>query len=116
MERSGLPTRDVLLLFCIFALRKDERKPQYSRSNILGFINTGYFTSDNKVPHGIKNATHNTFSNFRKKLANEIKISSFFRKWLNTNKRLIFNARTKITSVSFSMLVTSLKVFIMLDS
>jgi hypothetical protein len=53
----------------------------------LDFINTGYFTSDN-VPDGIKNATHNTFSNFRKKLATEIKISSFFRKWLNTNKRL----------------------------
>jgi hypothetical protein len=48
-------TRDVLLLFCMFALRKDERKLQYSRSNILGFINTGYFTSDN-VPDGIKNA------------------------------------------------------------
>jgi hypothetical protein len=31
-----------------------------SRSNILGFINTGYFTSDN-VPDDIKNATHNTF-------------------------------------------------------
>jgi hypothetical protein len=30
------------------------------------------------VPDGIKNATHNTFSNFREKLANEIKISSFF--------------------------------------
>jgi hypothetical protein len=54
---------------------------------ILGFINTGYFTSDN-VPDKIKNATHNTFSNFRKKLATEIKISSFFLKWLNTNKRL----------------------------
>jgi hypothetical protein len=42
---------------------KDERKLQYSRSNILGFINTGYFKSDN-VPDGFKNATHNTFSNF----------------------------------------------------
>jgi hypothetical protein len=41
---------------------------------MLGFINTGYFTSDN-VPDGIKNATHNTFSNFRKKLATENKIS-----------------------------------------
>jgi hypothetical protein len=81
----------------MFALRKDERKLQYSRSNVLGFINTGHFTSDN-VPHGIKNATHNTFSNFRKKLATEIKISNFFRKWLNTN------------------FVMSLKVFIMLDS
>jgi hypothetical protein len=70
-------TRDVLLLFCMFALREDERKLQYSRSNILGFINTGYFTSD-KVLDGIKNATHNTFLNFRKKLATEIKISSFF--------------------------------------
>jgi hypothetical protein len=71
-------TRDVLLLFSMFAFRKDERKLQYSRSNILGFINTGYFTSDN-VPDGIKNVRHNSFSNFRKKLA-EIKISSFFRK------------------------------------
>jgi hypothetical protein len=57
----------------MFALRKDERKLQYSR----GFINTGYFKSDN-VPDGFKNATHNTFSNIRKKLATEIKISSFF--------------------------------------
>jgi hypothetical protein len=55
--------------------------------HMLGFINTGYFTSDN-VPHGIKNATHYTFSNFRKKLATEIKIPSFFRKRLNTSKRL----------------------------
>jgi hypothetical protein len=60
METAGLHV--------MFALRKDERKLQYSRSNILGFINTRYFTSDN-VPDGFKNATHNTFSNFRKKLA-----------------------------------------------
>jgi hypothetical protein len=45
----GLPTRYVLLLFCMFALRKDERKLQYSRSNILGFINTGYFTSQRNL-------------------------------------------------------------------
>jgi hypothetical protein len=62
----------------MFALRKDERNLQYSRSNILGFIITGYFTSADNVPDGIKNATYNTFSNFRKKLANEIKISRFF--------------------------------------
>jgi hypothetical protein len=49
----------------MFALRKDERKLQYSRCNILGFINTGYFTSDN-VPDGFKNATHNTFSEMAK--------------------------------------------------
>jgi hypothetical protein len=60
MERAGLHVSDVLLLFCMFALRKDERKLQYSRSNLLGFINTGYFTSAD----GIKNATYNTFSNF----------------------------------------------------
>jgi hypothetical protein len=73
----------------MFALRKDERKLQYSRGNILGFINTGYFKSDN----GFNNATHNTFSNFRKKLATEMKISSFFRKWLKqTRDYLIFNA------------------------
>jgi hypothetical protein len=80
--------RDVLLLFCMSEFRKDERKLQYSKSNTLGFINTGYFTSDN-VPDGIKNVRHNSFSNFRKKLATEIKISSFFRKWLNTNKKFI---------------------------
>jgi hypothetical protein len=67
-------------------------KENFSIVGVIYFINTGYFTSDN-VPDGIKNATHNTFSNFRKKLATEIKISSFFRKWLNTN------------SVSFSMFV-----------
>jgi archaellum component FlaF (FlaF/FlaG flagellin family) len=44
---------------------------------VLVFFNTGYFTNDN-VSDGIENATHNTFSNFRKKLATEIKISSFF--------------------------------------
>jgi hypothetical protein len=71
----------------MFALRKDERKLLYSRGNILGFINTGYFKSDN-VPHGFKNATHNTFSNFRKKLATEMKISSFFSEMAKTNKRL----------------------------
>jgi hypothetical protein len=66
-------TCDVLLLFFMFALSKEELKLQYIMSNILGFINTGYFTSDN-VPDEIKNATHNTFSIFRKNLANEIKI------------------------------------------
>jgi hypothetical protein len=50
----------------MFARRKDERKLQYGRSNILGFINTGYFTSDN-VPDGIESATHNTFFEFPKK-------------------------------------------------
>jgi hypothetical protein len=100
----------------MFALRKDERKLLYSRGNILGFINTGYFKSDN-VPDGWKNATHNTFSNFWKNLGTEMKISSFFRKWLKqTRDYLIFNAWRKITSVSFSMFVMSLKVFIMLDS
>jgi hypothetical protein len=70
-------THDVLLLFCMFALKKDERKLQYSRGNVLGFINTGYFTSDN----------------FPTKLLTEKKISSFFRKWLKqTRDYLIFNA------------------------
>jgi hypothetical protein len=49
MERAGLPTRDVLLLFCMFALRKDGRKLQYSRSNILGFINKEYFRTELKM-------------------------------------------------------------------
>jgi hypothetical protein len=45
--------KEQVYTYCMFALRKDERKLQYSRSNILGFINTGYFTSNN-VPDGIK--------------------------------------------------------------
>jgi hypothetical protein len=56
---------------------KDERKLQYSRSNILGFINIGYFTSNN-VPDGIKNATHNTFLNFRKRWLLKLKYPAFF--------------------------------------
>jgi hypothetical protein len=92
MESAGLDVMSYYYSACLhLGKTKDERKLQYeySRSNtrILGFINTGYFTSNN-VPDVIKNATHNTFSNFRKKLATEIKISSFFRKWLNTSKRL----------------------------
>jgi hypothetical protein len=54
-------------------LHLGKTKENFSRSNILGFINTGYFTSDN-VPDGIKNATHNTFSNFRK---NKLKYPAF---------------------------------------
>jgi hypothetical protein len=88
MESAGLHVMYYYYSACLhLGKTKDKRKLQYSRSNILGFINTGYFTSNN-VPDVIKNATHNTFSNFRKKLATEIKISSFFRKWLNTSKRL----------------------------
>jgi hypothetical protein len=59
-------TRDVLLLFCMFALRKDERKLQNSRSKTLGLINTGYFTSDN-VPNGIKKCNAQYIFEFPKK-------------------------------------------------
>jgi hypothetical protein len=93
----------------MFALRKDERKLQYSRGNILGFINTGYFKSDN-VPDGFKNAKHNTFSNFRKQLATEMKISSFFRKWLKQTRDYLMHEQ------KLPLFVMSLKVFIMLDS
>jgi hypothetical protein len=92
------------------ALRKekDKRKLQYSRSNILGFINTGYFTSNN-VPDGIKNATHNTFSNFRKSWLLKLNIQLFSEMAKHKQEIiyyvLLFNARTKITSVSFSMFV-----------
>jgi hypothetical protein len=44
---------------------------------VLGFINTGHFTSDN-VADGIKNATHNTFSNFRKSWLLKLKYPAFF--------------------------------------
>jgi hypothetical protein len=63
----------------MFALRKDERKLQYSKSNILGFINTVYFTSDNNVPDGIKNAIHNTFTNSEKSCLMKLKYPAFFR-------------------------------------
>jgi hypothetical protein len=36
MEKASLGIHDVLLLFCMFALRKHERKLQYSSSNIPG--------------------------------------------------------------------------------
>jgi hypothetical protein len=59
MERAGLHVMFYYYSACLhLGKMKDERKLQYSRSNILGFINTGYFTSNN-VPDGIKNATHN---------------------------------------------------------
>jgi hypothetical protein len=51
---------------------------------VLGFINTGYFTID-MCPTELK---MQPTIHFRKKLATAIKISSFFRKLLNTNKRL----------------------------
>jgi hypothetical protein len=69
MERTVLQCLHMFYCSCMLTLRQDERKLQYSRSNVLGFINTGYFTSDND-PDGIKNATHSTFSNFRKKHRN----------------------------------------------
>jgi hypothetical protein len=59
-------TRDVLLLFYMFALREDFNIIGIIYTYVLGFINTGYFTSDN-VPDGIENATHNTFLEFPKK-------------------------------------------------
>jgi hypothetical protein len=80
MERVGL---HVMFYYYCACLHLGKTKENFSIVGEIYFINTGYFTSDN--------ATHNTFSNFRKKLATEMKISSFFRKWLNTN------------SVSFSM-------------
>jgi hypothetical protein len=77
MERAGLHVMFYYYSACLHVVCKDERKLQYSRSNILGFINTGYFTSDN-VPDGIKNATHNTFSNFRKSWLLKLKYPAFF--------------------------------------
>jgi hypothetical protein len=66
MERAGLHVMFYYYSACFhLGKTKDERTLQYSRSNILGFINKEHFTSNN-VPDGIKNATHNTFSNFRK--------------------------------------------------
>jgi hypothetical protein len=44
---------------------------------VLGFINTGYFMSNN-VPDGIKNVTHNTFSIFRKSWLLKLKYPAFF--------------------------------------
>jgi hypothetical protein len=54
MERAGLHVMFYYYSACLhLGKTKDERKLQYSRCNILGFINTGYFTS-NYVPDGIK--------------------------------------------------------------
>jgi hypothetical protein len=78
MERAGLHVMFYYYSACLhLGKTKDERKLQYSRSNILGFINTGYFTNNN-VPDGIKNATHNTFSNFRKSWLLKLKHPAFF--------------------------------------
>jgi hypothetical protein len=53
MERAGLDEMFYYYSACLhLGKTKDERKLQYSRSNILGFINTGYFTTNN-VPDGI---------------------------------------------------------------
>jgi hypothetical protein len=78
MERAGLHVMFYYYSACLhLGKTKDERKLQYSRSNILGFINTGYFTSNN-VPDGLKTATHNTFSNFRKSWLMKLKYPAFF--------------------------------------
>jgi hypothetical protein len=77
-----------MFYYCSACLHLGKTKENFSIVGViylLGFFIIGYFTSDN-VPDGIKNATHNTFSNFRKKLANEIKISSFSRKWLTQTR------------------------------
>jgi hypothetical protein len=71
----------------MFALRKDERKLQYSRNNILGFISRVIIMCPTEL---IKNATHNTFSNYRKKLATEIQLFSEMAK--QARVYLIFNA------------------------
>jgi hypothetical protein len=77
MERADLHVMFYYYSACLhLGKTKDERKLQYSRSNILGFINTGYFTSNN-VPDGIKNATHNTFSNIRKSWLTKLKYPAF---------------------------------------
>jgi hypothetical protein len=55
----------------------DERKFQYSRSNILGFINRGYFTSDN-VPDGIKMQPTIHFQISEKSWLLKLKYPAFF--------------------------------------
>jgi hypothetical protein len=55
-----------MFYYCSACLHLKKTKENFSIVGViyvLGFIITGYFTSDN-VPDGIKNATHNTFSNF----------------------------------------------------
>jgi hypothetical protein len=74
MERVDLHVMFYYYSACLHLGKTKENFSIVGVLYVLGFINTGYFTSDN-VPDGIKNATHNTFSNFRKKLATEIKIS-----------------------------------------
>jgi hypothetical protein len=63
---------------CIMGCGKKKfRNTPLVNNPVLGFINTGYFTSNN-VPDGIKNATHNTFSNLRKSWLLKLKYAAFF--------------------------------------
>jgi adenosylcobinamide amidohydrolase len=71
----------------MFALRKDERKLLYSRGNILGFINTGYFKSDN-VPDGFKKCNAQYIFEFLKKAGYRNENIQLFSEMAKTNKRL----------------------------
>jgi hypothetical protein len=77
MERAGLHVIFYYYSACLHLGKTKENFNTVGVIHILGFINMGYFRSDN-VPDGIKNATHNTFSNFRKSWLLKLKYPAFF--------------------------------------
>jgi hypothetical protein len=87
MERAGL---HVMFYYYSACLHLGKTKENFSIVGVIYWVLLIQRISRViRPPDGIKNVRHNSFSNFREKLATEIKISSFFRKWLNTNKRFI---------------------------
>jgi hypothetical protein len=86
MERAGL---HVMFYYYSECLHLGKTKENFSIVRVIHWVLLIQGISRVIVPDGIKNVRHNSFSNFRKKLATEIKISSFIQKWLNTNKRFI---------------------------
>jgi hypothetical protein len=77
MKRAGLHVMFYYYSACLHLGKTKENFSTVGVIYVLGFINTGYFTSNN-VPDGIKNATHNTFSNFRKSWLLKLKYPAIF--------------------------------------
>jgi hypothetical protein len=77
MERASLHVMFYYYSACLHLGKTKENFSTVGVIYVLRFINTGYFTSNN-VPDGIKNATHNTFANFRKSWLMKLKYPAFF--------------------------------------
>jgi hypothetical protein len=77
MERVGLHVMFYYYSACLHLGKTKENFSIVVCSNILRFINTGYFTSDN-LSHGIKNATHITFRISEQSWLLKLKYPAFF--------------------------------------